>query len=104
VLVADAVAKARPSAALLDAITPTRRFAVVALAEIAPRGMTACQVEGVAHLVRSAAEIVSATTHEQRRAVQALALFGLVRSPASAVQLDPVPTPLLKSVARTDPV
>ncbi|KAH7168306.1 hypothetical protein DER46DRAFT_679564 [Fusarium sp. MPI-SDFR-AT-0072] len=76
-----AAAAVRLSAALLDAITLIRQFVAVVSVGIAPRVMTACQVEGVVHPARSAVVIASAITHEQLLAVPDLELFGPVQSP-----------------------
>lgn len=99
----DAVAEARPSAVHLDAITPTRQYAVVVSVGTVPRGMTACQVVDVARQARSAAEIASAIIPKQRLVVLELELFGRVQSPVTAVQLASAPIPRLKGVARTAP-
>jgi hypothetical protein len=90
----------KSSAALLVATTQTLQFAVEALEEIAPKGMTAWKVVGAVHPVRSAAVTVNATTLEQRPAALDLELSGRAREVTSVVRTDHAPTLQLKSVVR----
>jgi hypothetical protein len=96
-----AAAAAKSNAALPVATTQTLQFAVEALDEIAPKGMTACQVVGAVHLARSVAAIANATTLGQRPAALDLELSGRVQGVTSVVRMDHAPTLRLRNVART---
>lgn len=96
-----AAAAGKSSAVLLVATTQKLQFAVEALEEIAPKGMTAWKVVGAVHPARSAAVTVNATTLEQRPAAPDLELSGRVREVTSVVRVDHAPALQLKSVVRT---
>ncbi|KAL9566267.1 hypothetical protein ACKAV7_009626 [Fusarium commune] len=92
-VVAQLVSKVRPVSVEVAAAA----FVAVVSVGIAPRVMTACQVEGVVHPARSAVVIASAITHEQLLAVPDLELFGPVQSPST----DTVTTTKMKTVRVT---